>query len=74
MLVALAFWIQRRPLQYVLITPESLFTLVWFAVGLRHIADGLLWFDPTKTSLALKPNSQDARLVWRTTLAIEANL
>ncbi|MEW6158292.1 MAG: hypothetical protein AB1813_12720 [Verrucomicrobiota bacterium] len=41
-IVLVASRVNRRPLQISLTVVWGLFSLVWFAVGLRQIADGLL--------------------------------
>ena len=42
LLILLSVRMKNRYLQYVFITFWALFTVVWFAVGLRQIASGLL--------------------------------
>lgn len=42
LLVVLGTWITNRPGQLALAVVWALFSVVWFGVGLRQIADGLL--------------------------------
>lgn len=42
LLILLSVRMKKRYLQYVFIALWALFTVVWFAVGLRQIASGLL--------------------------------
>ena len=41
-LIALTFVVKKRFVQYSLITVWFVFVTLWFAIGLRQIADGLL--------------------------------
>ena len=42
LLVVLAAWTTKRPGQLALTVVWALFSIIWFGVGLRQIADGLL--------------------------------